>query len=274
MTIALRIAAYIAVSYLVIVFVAWLMQDRLAFPSPRHVLGTPEGGERVAIRTHDGLTLSGWFLPPARPTSRPAPAVIWFTGNMETVGAMAPMLLQMRLPGAALLAVDYRGYGENPGKPTEADVYRDAEAIWDWLAARPDVDAMRIAVYGRSIGGVSATWLAAHRTPAAVVLDAPFTNARDMARRHYWFLPRIMTRLDLDNLERLRSVDVPVLILHGTQDRIAPFWMGQRLADAARQATLVPIEGAGHNETYDDAGPMYRDTVHAFLAKAFATDAP
>ena len=93
-----------------------------------------------------------------------------------------------------------------------------------------------------------------------------------MARRHYWFLPRLLTRLKLDNTGRLREADLPVLILHGTDDRLAPFAMGQALADTAPRATLVPIPGAGHNETYTLGGTGYRDTVLAFLAEAFGRE--
>jgi len=279
-TIALRVAAFLAVSYLVIVLIAWLVQDSLAFPAPRHILPDPgdlgaRDGIRVSIAADDGIALHGWYLPPVPPPdSGRAPALLWFTGNMETVGAMGSVLLAMRPPGTAVLAVDYRGYGENDGRPTEGAVYRDAEAVWRWLETRPEVDAARIAVYGRSVGSAPATWLVARHQPVAVVLDSPFTSARDMAHQHYWFLPRFLTRLELDNAERLRHATMPVLILHGTDDRIAPFTMGRTLAAGIPRATFVEIRGAGHNDTYTMGGAMYRDTVHAFLVEAFAAHAP
>jgi hypothetical protein len=275
----LRIAAFLAVSYLVVLLAAWLLQDALAFPAPRHTLPDPAavgmaGAERVTVTTSDGLALNGWYLPPFPPPVLPAPALIWFTGNMETVGAMAPVLRAFRPPGTAVLAVDYRGYGENPGKPSEQGIYRDAAAAWDWLAARPGIDSAQIAVYGRSIGSVPALWLATARSPVAVVLDSPFTSARAMARRHYWFLPRFLIRLELDNLARVGAVRAPVLVVHGTADRIAPFAMGEALAAAAPDGRLLPLDGAGHNETFTLGGAMYRDTLHAFLAQAAGTHAP
>jgi fermentation-respiration switch protein FrsA (DUF1100 family) len=167
----------------------------------------------------------------------------------------------------ALLAIDYRGYGESEGAATEAGLYQDGEAGWAFLADLPDVDPNRIAVYGRSLGGAVAIHLGLHRPVRAVVLDSPFSNAADMARHHYWFLPPGLVRLKLDNVTGAGRLRVPLLVVHGTDDRVAPVEMGRAVATAGR-GRLIELPGAGHNDTYDLGGAAYRDSMAAFLRTA------
>lgn len=270
---AVRVAVVALLGYVLLVVLAWRYQERLAFPAPRMplpapaVLGIPSG-ERVTLTTADGVRLHGWYLPPTRDATRPAPALLWFYGNMETVAAMAPVLTAWKPAEVGLLAIDYRGYGESEGAATEAGLYRDADAAWDWLAARPDVDPERIAVYGRSLGSAVALYLAAQRPVRAVVLDSPFSNAREIARHHYWFLPPGLVRLSLDNVARAAQVTAPLLVVHGEDDRIAPIAMGRAVAAAGQAREFLALEGAGHNDTYAVGGTAYRDRMTAFLREA------
>lgn len=268
----LRILAGLLVAYAALLVLAWWLQDRMAFPGRRQRLIDPRdaglsGGEIVSITTSDGVRLRGWYLPPAPEPLRGqrAPGLLWFYGNMETVSALAPIVRDLRPPDIALLMLDYRGYGESGGSPSEAGIYRDAEAAWEYLAARPDVDASRIAVYGRSVGSAVATHLADTKPVRAVVLDSPFSNAKDMARIHYAMIPRALVRLSLDNLGRVGRLNVPLLVFHGTDDDIVPPRMGRAVAEAGRARELVLISGAGHNDTYDVGGREYREKLHAFL---------
>ena len=267
----LKVLAVLALGYAALVLLAWRFQERIAFPAPRGPLPNPADrglpdGERVRVSTSDGVELAGWFLPPAQPLApgARAPALIWLYGNAETMGDLAPIVRDLRPPATALLILDYRGYGVSGGQPTEAGLYRDALAAWEFLLRRPDVDPDRIAVYGRSLGSVPALYLATERPVCAVVLDSPFTSAREMARRHYRLIPPFVLRLSMDNLERARRLDAPLLVLAGTADGIVPFDMGRRIAEAAA-GEMVAIEGAGHNDLYAAAGARYRFELHRFL---------
>lgn len=264
----------VAVVYGLVVLLAWRFQERIAFPGPSHRVPSPArfgipDGEVVTVRAADGVALRGWYLPPSpAPDPRhPAPGLIWFYGNMETVGGLAPLLAELRPPGIGMLVLDYRGYGESGGTATEAGLYRDAEAAWAFLAARREIDLARIAVYGRSLGSAMALYLATERPVRAVVLESPFSSGRDMAREHYPLIPAALLRLRLDNLARAARLSAPLLVLHGTEDDIAPLWMGEAVARAGRAEAFVPINGAGHNDTYDVGGARYRDTLHAFLQR-------
>jgi fermentation-respiration switch protein FrsA (DUF1100 family) len=165
-----------------------------------------------------------------------------------------------------MVVLDYRGYGESDSAATEPGIYRDAEAAWDYLVQRPAIDPGRIALYGRSVGAVPALYLATTKAVRAVVLDSPFTNARGMAAVHYGFLPRFLIHLSLDNLERASRLSAPLLVFHGTEDRIAPLAMGEAVAKAGH-GELVRLQGTGHNEMYDAAEADYRGRMWSFLAE-------
>ena len=258
--------------YLVISVLAWKLQDRLAFPAPRSALPLPAtlgmpDGIVVSVTTADSVTLRGWYLPPnpAPETSEGAPAIIWCYGNMETVEGIAPVLRYLRPPGMGLLALDYRGYGTSDGEATEEGVYRDVEAAWDYLTALPEIDSTRIGVFGRSIGSAVALHLATERSVRAIVLDSPISSGREMARRHYRFMPTILTRLSLDNLRRAGKLTVPLLVFHGADDWVATVDMGRRVAEAGHAEEFVEIEGAGHNDTFTVGGSAYVTRFHEFL---------
>lgn len=214
----------------------------------------------------DGARLAGWYIPPFPRPASPFPALLWFYGNGETIAAIWPVLREFRPPRTALLVVDYPGYGSSGGRATEAALYAGAELAYAALAGREGVDPARVRVYGRSLGTVAATHVAATQRVAGLILESPFTSAREMSRRHYAPFPAFLIRLRLDNLASIARVRCPVLVLHGTADRLVPPEMGRRVAAAAPgPVELVLIEGAGHNDTYDTGGTAYRDKVWEFL---------
>ena len=269
----LRLGLALAVIYVVFIAFMWQFQERLAFPAPRGAVPDPTAlglaGERFTTTLADGTILVGWYLAPER--SGRGPGLLWFYGNGENLGAIWPVLRDFRPPDAALLVLDYPGYGASGGRATEAGLHQAAEAAYAALAARPEVDPARIVVYGRSLGTTVATWLAARRPVAGVILESPFTNAREMSRQHLGLFPRFVLRLELDNLAAIAQIRAPVLVFHGTADRLVPFAMGQRVAQAATgPAELVAIEGASHNETYARGGAAYRDRMREFVRRVTA----
>lgn len=257
--------------YAVVLVLAWRFQERLAFPGPSGDLPSPgefgmPDGRIVTIETADGVRISGWYLPPAPHTSGTrSPAMLWFHGNIETVGSIASVIRDFRPPGIAVLAIDYRGYGESDGEPSEQGVYRDAEAAWDWLVTQPEVDSTRIAVYGRSIGSAIGLYLATHRPVRAVVVESAFTSGIEMAREHGALVSPALMDVSLDNLARAGRLTVPLLVIHGSADRLAPIGMGRAIADTGRAEEFLILEGATHSTMYERGGDRYRATVHAFL---------
>lgn len=274
----LRIALGLALAYVALVILAWLFQERLAFPAPRAPVPDPQrlgvtNGERIELGMGDGTKLAGWYLAPVPVGAQHAaplhtfPGLLWFYGNGENIATIWPILRDFQPPAAALLVVDYPGYGGSDGRTTEAGLYRAADAAYAALAARPEVDPRRIYVYGRSLGSAAATYTATRHPVGGLILESPFTNAADMARDAYRILPRFILRLSLDNLGRMKQVHCPVLVFHGTADRLVPIAMGRQVAAAATgPVEFVLVEGSGHNETYQLGGKRYRDKVWAFVA--------
>ena len=256
--------------YVVVVALLWVFQEKLTFPAPRATLPDPAktigNGERIELIMKDGTKLVGWYLPPFRRPSPPSAALLWFYGNGETIAAIWPILRDFRPPHAALLVLDYPGYGASEGKASEAGMYEAADLAYDALRSRPGVDPARIYIYGRSLGSAAATHLASTRTVAGLILESPFTSARGMAARHYRIVPPALVRLRLDNVGRMPAIRCPTLIFHGTSDMLVPMRMGQEVAAAAGgPVEFVMIEGSGHNDTYDLGGNAYRDKIAAFV---------
>src|SRR5436190_613928 len=269
----LRILIGVGLAYTLLLLVAWLFQDRLAFPAPRAKLPDPkrvgvENGERVELVSGDGTKLVGWYLRAVdlhRP-SPPSPALLWFYGNGETVAAIWPVVREFQPPGTAVLVLDYPGYGGSGGRATEAALYAAADAAYAALATRPGVDPQRIYVYGRSLGSAVAIYTAARRPVAGLILESPFTSAAAMARHHYGLFPRFLLHLSLDNLTAVKRVDCPILLFHGDADRLVPTAMGMAVALAAPgPVEVVLLHGSGHNDTYEIGGRAYRDKMWAFI---------
>src|SRR5207253_1588481 len=271
---ALRIAIGLGLSYVVLALLAWKFQERLAVPAPRGAVPDPScvgvpNGEKVELVAGDGTKLVGWYLKPRvveDGAPQPASGLLWFYGNGENIAAIWPVVRDFQPPGTAVLVVDYPGYGGSGGRATEAGLYGAADAAYAALVARPGVDQRRMYVYGRSLGSAAATWVAGRHPVAGLILESPFTSAAAMARQLYALLPRFILRLSLDNLGRMRQIRCPVLVFHGDADRLVPTTMGRDVAAAAAgPVELVLIHGAGHNDTYDIGGRVYRDKLWAFI---------
>jgi uncharacterized protein len=263
--------------YIVLCVVLWIMQERITFPAPRSPLPDPVRtlgyGEQIELRTHDGTRLVGWYIPAVEGAGRgggaraaKSPGLLWFYGNGETIGAIWPVIRDFRPVDAALLVVDYPGYGASEGRTSEAGIYEAGDLAYSALMSRPDVDPQRIYVYGRSLGSAVATHVAATHDVAGLILESPFTSARGMAARHYGIFPRFLVRLELDNTGRMPHIHCPALVFHGTADMLVPMKMGREVAAAAGgPVEFVMIEGAGHNDTYDLGGKVYKDKLASFV---------
>ena len=203
--------------------------------------------EEVRIATADGETLHGWFVP--APDARAT--VLFLHGNAGSIVHRLdwlPMFQQLRL---SALLVDYRGYGQSTGKPSEAGTHADAEAAWQHLTEGRRIPPGRIVIFGESLGGAVAARLAARNQPASLVLHSAFTSAPDLAADLYPFLPaRLLTRFAYDTLASVKASHCPLLVAHSPQDEIVPVTHGRRLYEAATGPKQW-IELAGsHNDGF------------------------
>jgi fermentation-respiration switch protein FrsA (DUF1100 family) len=243
---------------------AWFGQERLIFfPQPSG--GTthlPAGTERFDVAARDGTRLSG-FLVPAQ--ASPAPALLYFGGNAEEVSWS---LADRRWPRGWIVAgLNYRGYGASEGRPGERELKDDGLAAFDALALRPDVDARRIVVVGRSLGTGVAVHVAAARPVAGAILISPFDSLVAVGRTHYPLLPvGWLLRHRFDNVALAAGVDAPMLAIVGAADGIIPLGRSRVLFDAWKgPKTWVEVDGAGHNDL--GATPPFWTPIASFLAR-------
>lgn len=261
----LRVLLGIAVAAAVVVAVSWAVQRRLIYLPTQVVPAPPPSVEEVTFDTDDGLTLGGWFVP-ARAERREV-AVLVANGNAGNRALRLPLAERLAAAGFDVLLFDYRGYGGNPGSPSEQGLHRDALAAHAHLAARPGTDRDRLVYLGESLGAGVVLGLAVERPPAALVLRSPFTSLADVARVHYPFLPvGPLLRDHYPSLEHIAHVHVPVLVVAGEADRIVPHDQSRELEAAAPgPSRLVSIPGAGHNDPALTHGDRLVAEVTAFV---------
>jgi uncharacterized protein len=247
----------------------WAFQRHLIYlPAPRAVppaAAVLPGAEEVSFATADGLRLGGWFLPARR--GEPGPAVLVCNGNGGNRSLRAPLAATLAELGLHVLLFDYRGYGANPGQPTEAGLAADARAAQAYLASRPEVDPARLVYFGESLGAAVALRLAVERPPAALVLRSPFASLAEVGQHHYPVLPvSLLLRDRYDAAAAAGRLTAPLLVVAGGHDRIVPPGHSRRLYAAAPQPKrLVVLDGVDHNDPELNAGPRLQAEVRAFL---------
>ncbi len=197
----------------------------------------------VMLSTMDGLQLLGWFAPPVGEQ----PVVLYFHGNAGNLQDRAARIRAFAGAGYGVLIPEYRGYGGNPGTPSEEGFFADARVALDYLHHQ-GFDSTRIVVFGESLGTGVAVALAAHHAVAALVLEAPYTTLAVLAAMRFPYLPTGWLLKDrFDSLSRIAEVHAPILIMQGDRDTVVPPALGQALYAAAMNPKELWIaKGGGH----------------------------
>ena len=201
--------------------------------------------------------------------------LIFFHGNAGNISHRLESLTRFHDLGLSVLLFDYRGYGASEGTPSEEGTYQDAVAAWDYLTERRAVPSGQIILFGRSLGGAIAAWLAARRPARALILESTFISVPELAARLYPLFPaRWLTRLRYDVREQLKHVPCPVLIVHSRDDELVPYGHGRALLDAVRGPKQFLELRGGHNDGFVVTGRAYREGIDAFLTQVLAQQAP
>ena len=265
----LRSALVLAVVYGFITGYMYLFQRDFVF-HPNGTLSPPrdlglDGVTAEQVRMQDGTAVTVWQSPPEDPQK---PTVLYFHGNGGNLSGRAKRYRQIVDSGFGLYAPTYRGYPGAEGSPSEAALIADGLAHFDQVAAATDT----IVLHGESLGTGVAVAVAAQRHAAALVLEAPYTAAADIAAATYPWLPVSLLMKDpFLSRERISDVQEPVFVIHGTNDRTIPFEQGQALFDMAREPKVFrAVEGAGHNSLWTEG--LWPATLE-FLARYTGTGA-
>lgn len=261
----LLVVLIVAAVYVLVVALLWLNQERIVFqPPPASGVATLDVGRervrQVSYRAEDGAQLFGFVV--GNP-DRADQLLIAFHGNADLARLLIPWAqTASRLAGIAVLLPELRGYDGIPGRPTYIDAARDARAARLFVKEQLSISDSRVAYFGHSLGSAIATELATESVPTALLLQAPFSSARDMAKRMavpglFIFFP-LVSRVHYDTEARVRELQTPVSVAHGLRDMIVPARMGRRVYEAAAvKGPLLLVSSAGHNDIGEQAPTEY-----------------
>jgi uncharacterized protein len=264
----------LVLGYLMLCTYMWATQKHYIF-KPRPLLQTTPDRlglkfEEVHIASGSGIDagdLFGWWLPA---DIEDAPTMLYLHGNDKNISSANDLerVARLRSMGFNLLMVDYRGYGKSSGgSPNEAKMYEDADAAWKYLIKQRGSDPKRTFIFGHSLGGAIAIDLAAHHPEAAgLIAESSFTSMTEMGRREFPFLPTdLLLNQRFDSIGKIRSLKMPVLLIHGSWDKLVPYQMSQRLFESALQPKFIKlIDGGEHGNTAIIAPLEYRAAIGGF----------
>jgi len=289
-------APLLTVSVLVLSGCSWLdiKQRELALrPTPGRPAAYAEGSATlqaafkpsdqrwlVDVKADGGGTqsLALWWLPQPDPQ---APTLLYLHGTFRNLYQNLPKIQALRQAGFAIVAVDYRGWGDSSViVPSEASISADARVAWAEVLRRQPVAGRRV-IFGHSMGGATAVSLASTLEGGveygALVLESTFTRLPDVAESAgFWGkVGAAVTTLEFDSLSRIGNIDAPVLMLHGTADRTVPIDLGQRLREAAPRGTRwVPVQGGSHSKLQSEAPEIYQQTFKALIQRLVPAEPP
>ena len=254
--------------YTALALSVYLLQNRLVYAPDRNVQRNPSAlnlpFEEVTLKSSSDAFVHGWYVPYEASTY----TVLFCHGNAGNIADRLELIKVLHSAGLSVFIFDYAGYGQSTGKPSEQQTYEDARAAWDYLTVTRKIEAERIIILGRSLGGGVATQLAVTEKPAGVVLESTFTSIPDIGARLYPWLPvRWLSRVSYDNLARMSEIRVPILIMHSRDDEVIPYSHAQSLLAASPGGTLHRTLNGKHSDAYfvDPLGyaAIWRDFVRS-----------
>jgi uncharacterized protein len=272
----LRVVFLALVIYLALALVIFLFQSRLIFLpdiAGRDLIHTPDrvglAYEDVTLETPDGERLHGWWLPHPQPRA----TLLFQHGNAGNISHRLDSLMIFHELGLNVLIYDYRGYGQSTGRPSEAGVYTDARAAWDWLVSVQEQAPENIVLFGRSMGAAIAAQLASEVDAGGLILESSFSSIRDIGAEVYPWLPvRWLARIHFPTTQYVATTRTPLLVVHSPADEIIPFAHAERIkAAAAGPASLLEIRG-DHNNGFLQSGPLYREGLDDFIVQIMRRD--
>ena len=252
-----RAVRLLGFAYGTVMLYACTMADRMIFMPPTKSYSFEEKG---AVRFGEEGQFGGFYFP-ARDKS--LPTLLWAHGNAEDAGYVREVTDGFQEQGFGIMIYDFPGYGRSEGKPSEEGTYRSADAAFDFLTNKKGLATKNLVLLGQSLGSGPSVYLAEKEKAAGLVLISPFKSTFRVVTR-----VKILPWDRFDNLKRLKSVTMPLLVIHGSADNIVPATDGQTLYEKHRgKKDLLLLEGVGHNDIWSAAGDEVTDKVSEFALK-------
>ena len=255
----ISIAAMLFIAYWALGLILYFMQPTFLYRPVRQILYTPgELGldfESVVFESADGLRLTGWYVP----ADDSELTVLFCHGNGGNISHRLDSINIFYNLGVNCFIFDYRGYGESGGRTSEQGTYLDVEAAYKWLMEEKNVSPDSIIIFGRSLGGSVAAYLAAKVEVKALIIESCFTSYADIGKKFYSYMPvRLFAKFGYPTIDYVRDVNCPVMIIHSRDDDIIPFEFGQKLYEAVdAPSEFVEIFG-GHNDGFLVSSEIYK----------------
>ena len=237
--------------YAGVLLILWQFQERIVFQPPAGVAPAPVSARQVRYRASDGVDLFAYLVGECGPDAR---AMVAFHGNADLARWLVPWAAEVaRRNRMCVMIPEYRGYDGLGGAPTYRGSARDARAALDYLRNTVGIAASGVSYFGHSLGTAIAVELASLEPPEVLVLQSPFSSARDMGAR--MFLPgltafwSLVSRVHFDTFRRVGALASPVWVVHGDKDFVIPVSMGREVFSAAHhKGELLIVHSAGHND--------------------------
>jgi abhydrolase domain-containing protein 17 len=244
----------ILIFYFGLTLFGYFYADKLLFHPHAQTYSIPI--PTIQLKTEDGIRIAAVYL--SNPTAKYT--LLYSHGNGEDLDSSFPRLELLRDMGFSVFSYDYHGYGESGGQPSEASTYADINAAYRYLTEQRHISPKRIVAYGRSLGGGPSADLASRHSLGGLILESTFLSAyRVMIPAPILLFDRFQT------YTKLKQIHCPLLVLHGTDDDVVPFWHGESLYKEANQPKMqLWVKGAHHNDLSLIGEQQYEKTIQIF----------
>ncbi|MFN3927326.1 MAG: alpha/beta hydrolase [Pseudanabaenaceae cyanobacterium] len=270
---SLGILQILAIAYLSVLLLVYVTQSRMVYIPAREIIFTPDQiglkYEPLTLTTSDHIKIKAWYIP-YDTDSKDRKTILFCHGNGGNISYRQSYIAVLHQLGFNLLFFDYRGYGESEGTPHEQGTYLDSEAAWAYLTTIQNIPPENILIYGESLGGGVASYLAEKLNQANInigglILGSSFTSIPDRARELFPFLPvDLLVRYRYPTYDRLPKITAPVLVIHSPQDEIIPFHHGQRNFHRANEPKQFLEIIGDHNTGFLESLPTYTAGIKTF----------
>ena len=239
-------------------------QPAMVFYPLKEIQATPKdwGLPYESVKLNASDTLSAWYIP----HSEAEKTILFFHGNGGNISHRGDSIYLFHQLKLNVLIIDYPGYGESGGQPSEAGFYQSADAAWKYLVSDKKIKAENIIIFGRSLGGAVAVDLATRVNAGGVILESTFSSVRDVIDIAFPVLSHfIYLRYSFNSLAKIPNVNSPILIIHSPDDEVIPFELSQRLFDnISSEKEFLHITG-GHNYGFMQSIRPYMQTLRIFI---------
>ena len=268
----------IVLSFFFIITTVWILlslllyfyQSNFVFHPEDSIISTPDilslEYKELTLNTIDNIEINAWWIP--HPEARAT--LLFLHGNAGNISHRLDSINIFHQLRLSVLIIDYRGYGKSTGEPSEHGTYIDAETAWDYLTTEKNIKSHSIIIFGRSLGGAVASWLAERHASIGLILESSFTSIADIGKHYYpYLLTSLLARVKYSSMTRIANIKSPILIIHSTHDEIIPYKHGKDLFTEALKEMTTPkyfLDIIGdHNKGFLLSNKKYTDGLDSFI---------